>query len=120
MNEEKNIVLNKSKEINTEANPSTDEKNKNTYTLKKPFEYEGKTYTEFKFEFEKLNGFDMINAEGELRDRGIYVITETETNFIITIAAKAANINAAVLSALPITDFMAIKRMTQRFLNSRD
>lgn len=121
MSEEKNIVLNKSEEINTEAAPYTDQKDKNTYILKKPFEYEGKTHTEFKFDFEKLNGLDMIDTENELRDRGKFIISpETDTAFIIAIAAKAAKVNDAVLSALPIADFLAIKRMTQRFLNSRD
>lgn len=100
---------------------SKSEATKNTYTLKKPFEYEGKTHTEFKFAFEKLNGVEMLKAENELKDRGIFVISpESDTAFIITLAAKAAGISADVLTALPITDFLAIKRMTQRFLNSRD
>ena len=121
MNEEKIIGLNKSEEINAEANSSTDEKDKNTYTLKKPFEYEGKTHTELKFNFEKLNGNDMIQTESELRDRGFFFIfPESDTSFLITLASKAANINAAVLLALPVADVIAIKRMTQRFLNSRD
>lgn len=118
MNEEKSITLNKTKETSADTNAA--EKDKNTYVLKKPFEYEGKTHTEFKFDFDKLSGYDMIETENELRDRGIYIISETETAFIITIAAKASGINADVLSALPIADFMAIKRMTQRFLNGRD
>ena len=63
----------------------------------------------------------MIDTESELRDRGKFIITpETDTSFIIAIAAKAANVSDTVLSALPIADFLAIKRMTQRFLNSRD
>lgn len=119
MNEDKSMTLIKTKE--TDVNTNTAEKDKNTYVLKKPFEYEGKTHTEFKFDFDKLSGFDMIDAERELRDMGIYVISpESDTAFIITIAAKASNISSNVLSALPISDFMAIKRMTQRFLNGRD
>lgn len=97
------------------------ESGKNTYTLKKPFEYEGKTHTEFQFDFEKLNGAEMIKTENELKDRGIFVISpESDTAFIINLAAKAAGVSEDVLTALPISDFLAIKRMTQRFLNGRD
>lgn len=111
---EKNITLSETKE-------KASEQDSNVYVLKKPFEYEDREYSEFKFEFEKLNGFDMIDTESELRDRGKFIITpETDTAFIIAIAAKAAKVSDTVLSALPIADFLAIKRMTQRFLNSRD
>ncbi len=111
---EKNITAEEAKE-------KTTEQDSNVYMLKKPFEYEDRKYTGFTFEFDKLNGFDMIDTESELRDRGKFFITpETDTSFIIAIAAKAANVSDTVLSALPIADFLAIKRMTQRFLNSRD
>ena len=126
MIEEKNTNLNKSEEINTEASPSanekdTNEKDKNTYTLKKPFEYEGKIYTEFKFDFEKMNGNMMISVENELKDRGVFTFApESDTNVIIALAARVAGVGDDVITALPITDFLAIKRMTQRFLNNRD
>ena len=111
---EKNITAEEAKE-------KTTEQDSNVYMLKKPFEYEDRKYTGFTFEFDKLNGFDMIDTESELRDRGKFFITpETDTSFIIAIAAKATNVSDTVLSALPIADFLAIKRMTQRFLNSRD
>lgn len=105
---------------NSNAETAKSEKGKNTYTLKTPFEYEDKTYTEFKFNFEKLNGKVMLDVESELRDRGMFIISpESDTAFIITMAAKAANVSDDVLTALPIADFLAIKRMTQRFLNSK-
>ena len=33
-----------------------------THVFKKPFEYEGKTYTELTFNFERLSGRDMVEA----------------------------------------------------------
>ena len=34
-----------------------------THVFKKPFEYEGKTYTELTFNFERLSGRDMVSIE---------------------------------------------------------
>lgn len=120
MNDEK-IIMTEETEYSERTADTAAKSDKNTYTLKKPFDYEGKVHTEFKFDFEKLSGLDMISAEDQLRDRGKFIITpENDTEFIIAIAARAANVSDTVLSALPLNDFVAIKRMTQRFLNSRD
>ena len=37
-----------------------------THVFKKPFEYEGKTYTELTFNFERLSGRDMVSIETEM------------------------------------------------------
>lgn len=96
-------------------------KDENVYKLKKPLEYEGKTYEEFRFDFEKLNGNDMIQIENELRDRDIFVITpETDTAFQATLAARAAGVSDSVITALPIADFLAVKRKVRRFLNGME
>lgn len=91
------------------------------YKLKKSFEYEGKIYEEFNFNFEKLTGNDMIEIEGEMRDQGIFILSpENDTAFLSAIAARACNVHPAVIKALPMTDFLAVKRLTVRFLNGKD
>ena len=93
----------------------------NVYKLKKPLEYEGRIYEEFRFNFEKLNGNNMIQIENELRDRDIFVITpETDTAFQAALAARAAGVSDSVITALPIADFLAVKRKVRRFLNGME
>ena len=43
------------------------------FKFKKPFEYEGKTYNELKFDFNGLTGADSINIEAELQAKGVAI-----------------------------------------------
>ena len=73
-----------------------------THVFKKPFEYEGKTYTELTFNFERLSGRDMVSIETEMQMNNEYALApEISRSFQGKMAAKAAGIGSDVLEAMP-------------------
>lgn len=89
--------------------------------LIKPFEWEGKTYTEFVFDFEGLKGADLIAVEDEITMDGSYIITpEISTPYMAKLAARAAGVGSDVIENLPVRDFIAVKNMARDFLISTD
>ena len=88
-----------------------------THVFKKPFEYEGKTYTELTFNFERLSGRDMVSIETEMQMNNEYAIApEVSRSFQAKMAAKAAGIGSDVLDAMPIKDFNRITNAARSFL----
>lgn len=91
------------------------------YILLNAFEWEGKTYTEFKFNFEGLKGRDLIAVEDEITMDGSYIITpEISTPYMAKLAARAAGVGSDVIENLPVRDFIAVKNMARDFLISTD
>lgn len=87
------------------------------FKLSKPFKWEDKTYTEFRFDFEKLIGADMISIESEMSASGQYVISpEISTPYLSKLAAKAAGTGSDVIEHLPIRDFSKIRSIARNFL----
>ena len=85
--------------------------------FKKPFEYEGKTYTELTFNFERLSGRDMVSIETEMQMNNEYCLApEVSRSFQAKMAAKAAGIGSDVLDAMPIKDFNRITNAARSFL----
>lgn len=88
-----------------------------THVFKKPFEYEGKTYTELTFNFERLSGRDMVSIETEMQMNNEYAIApEISRSFQGKMAAKAAGIGNDVLEAMPLKDFNKITNAARSFL----
>ena len=88
-----------------------------THTFKKPFEYEGKTYTELTFNFERLSGRDMVSIETEMQMNNEYALApEISRSFQGKMAAKAAGIGSDVLEAMPLKDFNKITNAARSFL----
>ena len=88
-----------------------------THVFKKPFEYEGKTYTELTFNFERLSGRDMVSIETEMQMNNEYCLApEVSRSFQAKMAAKAAGIGSDVLDAMPIKDFNRITNAARSFL----
>lgn len=88
-----------------------------THTFKKPFEYEGKTYENVTFPFERLTGRDMVAIEAEMQANNEYAIApEISRSFQAKMAAKAAGIGSDVLEAMPINDFNRITNACRSFL----
>ena len=86
-----------------------------THTFKKPFEYEGKTYTELTFK--KMTGRDMVSIETEMQMNNEYCLApEVSRSFQAKMAAKAAGIGSDVLDAMPIKDFNRITNAARSFL----
>lgn len=88
-----------------------------THVFKKPFEYEGKTYTELTFNFERLSGRDMVSIETEMQMNNEYALApEISRSFQGKMAAKAAGIGSDVLEAMPLKDFNKITNAARSFL----
>lgn len=98
------------------------------YTLSKPTEIEGMTYTELEFDFEGLTGADMIEAS-RTRERiapststdqtGIMkdgIMPEMDRTYQAFVAAKAAGVHPNVILGLRARDFNAVTRATVIFL----
>lgn len=102
---EKNVTESDTKELNY------------THVLTKTFEYEDKKYTEFRFDFEKLTGDDMIAIENEMAAVGEYVVSpEISTSFLLKMAARAAGVGSDVIQKLPIRESGKIKNKSRDFL----
>lgn len=88
-----------------------------THVFKKPFEHEGKTYTELTFNFAGLKGRDMLAIENEMQAMSEYALApEISASFQCKMAAKAAGIGSDTLEALPLKDFNKITGAARRFL----
>ena len=88
-----------------------------THVFKKPFEYEGKTYTELTFNFERLSGRDMVSIETEMQMNNEYALApEISRSFQGKMAAKAAGFGSDVLEAMPLKDFNKITNAARSFL----
>lgn len=104
------------------TNPVTkpqEEENTGVYTHKfrKPFEYEGVTYTDLTFQFDRLRGEDMLAVEKEMQGSSDFALTpEISLNFQSKIAARASGIGSDVIEAMPMKDFNAITGAARRFL----
>lgn len=90
-----------------------------THKFKKPFEYEGKTYEEITFYFNRLTGRDMVKIEHEMQAKGDYALApEISCVFQSEMAARAAKIGSDVLGAMPIHEFNQITKAARDFLLS--
>lgn len=112
-----------SKEINANnveiETTETTEATTSTYKhiFKKPFEYGGEIYTELTFDFESLNGKDMLAVELELQNANIFpMAAEISANLQCKLAAKAAKIGSDVLEAMPLKEFNKITNAARDFL----
>lgn len=91
-----------------------------TINLKKPLEYNGKTYESLSFDFESLEGDDAMNAEDEMIRKGqvIAIVNETfNTRFLLYAAARACKepIGVDAFKHMYIKDYLAIKGTVRNF-----
>ena len=90
-----------------------------TYVFSKPFTYEGKTYEELTFDFDKLTGKDVLAITRELKQRNITMPSRAfDMDYQLRYAARSCSerIGTDVLLAMPVRDFDHIINATQRFL----
>lgn len=87
------------------------------YPLKKSVTFEGKTYDNFVFDFERLTGRDVKEAKKLFDSPGgrITPILAMDTDFAAFIAARAAKIRPEVFDYIPAADFIAITQMAINF-----
>lgn len=118
MSENKAITEVKGTEV---TNVVAEPENEGVYVhnFKKPFKYEGNTYTSITFRFNELQGKDMIAIENEMTAQNEIVFApEISAGFLCRMAAKAGGIGSDVIEAMPISDFSKIKNAARNFLIS--
>lgn len=89
------------------------------HKFRKPFEYNGNTYTELTFDWGKLTGRDGLAIENELQQLGKAVIVPAFSGeYLIRLAAKACNasIGSDAFESMPITDYNKIRSAARSFL----
>lgn len=86
-------------------------------TLTKPITYQDTTLKELDLTLNNLTGQDLIDVEEHLKRKGITVNAwEYSRTYLISIAARALNIQAEALKTLSAKDFTAIINETLSFL----
>lgn len=93
--------------------------------LKKTIQYEGKTFDKIEFDFEALNGRDLLAIEDEMaRKNKISIGIELSKMNQYLLAVRAANkakgkngftVTGDLLECLPISDFNKVCRATRDF-----
>jgi hypothetical protein len=95
-----------------------------TVKLKHPLEYNGVTYTELHFDFDKLRGKDSLEVEAEIeRTTGISVVVPAiNAEFQTRIAARACEepIGRDALLNMNLFDYNGIRNMARNFMLRSD
>lgn len=88
--------------------------------LSHPLEYGEKKIEALQFDFEKLGGEDIIDAEMKVTKNGLQPATYIEgyAPFIIEVAAKAAGVESVILKDLTAKDFFKVKGLARNFINA--
>lgn len=90
-----------------------------THTFRKPFTFEGKTYTELSFDWGRLTGDDALAIENELSALNMPVIVPTFSGpYLIRMASRACTerIGEDTIRAMPIYDYNRIRSSARNFL----
>ena len=95
-----------------------------TVVLKKPLEYNGKTYTELHFDFDSLSGKDSVEVEAEIERRtgGTVVVPAINVEYLTCISARACKepIGRDALLSLRLSDFNHIRNIVRNFMLRSD
>lgn len=91
------------------------------YKFKAPYTWEGKTYTEIKFNFGILSGVDMKEAERDLSEEGRIIFSPLYSDsYLLNLAARAADVHPSVIENMPIRAAIAIRERARRFFMQED
>lgn len=90
------------------------------YTLKldEPLEYGNTKIEELNFDFSKLTGQDMLDAEKEAGATNGTMAIEFSGGFLTALAAKAAGVQPIIIKDLPADKFLLAKIQAKRFIVS--
>jgi hypothetical protein len=126
--EDKSVIEQDPKEMDLAEQKAKEEAAKDTavkftYKLITPIEYEGKKYTELKFDFSNISGADSLNIEAELNAQGIVVISPSyQSPYLIRMCARACSekIDVDLLTMLKLRDYLALRNKARNFLMSSE
>ncbi|MED3965044.1 phage tail assembly protein [Niallia taxi] len=106
----------------TAGNTTKEDKNPGLITFKKPYNFEGNSYTEVDVSpIENLTAEDLIEAEDILAKSGINAfVPEINFSYLIIVAAKATGKPEEFFRRLPAKDGIKLKRAVMGFLNAEE
>ncbi|NMA36991.1 MAG: phage tail assembly protein [Papillibacter sp.] len=90
-----------------------------THKFIKPFSYDGKTYTELSFYWDRLTGRDSLAIENEMQLLGKTVVVHAlSSDYLIRMAARACSekIGIDAFDIMSIRDFNKIRSAARSFL----
>ena len=93
------------------------------FTFKKPFEYEGRKFTELKFDFNSLTGADSINIEAELQAKGIAIFAPAfSAPYLVRMCARACTekVDYKFFESMRLKDYVTIRSKARNFLLSSE
>lgn len=90
--------------------------------LSRPVEWDGETVDHLDLDFERLKGRDLQAVERDLRASGVrdVLAPETDSRYLVAVAAKAAKVDRELVESLCARDFTALKIQAQSFLLGAD
>jgi len=97
-------------------------RSKDTYVHKfaRPFEYNGKKYEQFDFDFGSLTGGDSLAVEDEMQreGKGVAIVAAFNSDYLIRIAARAClqPISYDAFKYMSLFDYNKIKDRARSFL----
>ena len=106
-----------------EEEAANDDADLYVFTFKKPFEYEGKTYKELKFDFNGLTGADSINIEAELQAKGVAIFAPAfSAPYLVRMCAKACTekVDYKFFESMRLKDYVTIRSKARNFLLSSE
>ena len=89
------------------------------HKFRKPFEYDGKQYSEITFDWGSLTGEDGLSIENEMQQLGKPVVVPTFSGeYLIRLAAKACTekIGSDAFKQMLISDYNKIRNVARSFL----
>jgi len=112
-------------EENTEALDTAEDTSVYSYThhFLRPFAYEGKTYTELTFDWDKLTGKDSLAIEAELSNLGRPVIIHSISGeYLIRMACRACQekIGVDAFEQMRLPDYNRIRTAARNFLTKSE
>lgn len=90
--------------------------------LSRPVEWEGETRDHLDLDLERMTGRDLQAVEREMRKAGVRDVLspETDSRYLVALAARAARVDVELLESLPARDYTRVKMEAQGFLLGSD
>lgn len=110
--------------VKPEVNKETEVKDERVFTLSRPLEFEGETYTELLLDFGKLRGKDLNNVLREMKSTGylgpeeVVPMMQLHLPYQAFVVAKAAGVFPGLIFELPVNDFHNVTTRAMVFLNA--
>ena len=87
------------------------------YTFIKPYEFEGKTYTELDVDIEGMTGADFAAAKKQFTKEGNFVaLPAADTEFCACLLARLTKQPLEFFEHLPVKDYCALTQSVSNFL----